>query len=285
MGECITVDDCNHQDNLWFRPMCVGVVTCEEGHCGVECGVVPNWCDTTEDCTEGTYCAPSIYLEYSQCQPMGSCNTDMDCYNRDNDWGYPSGWGIEFNCQDGTCQWSIDDNTCAAQGGTCLNDPNDVTFPADCEELGMQTIEGTCPAMNHSCCKNITPPSCEEVGGICISGQEPPPDSLCTDRGLSPSMEGVCRGYDEICCQPRMCAGFVGILCAEGFECIDVPDSCDPENGGADCPGFCVEEGFQQCGGFMGLLCPEGRACLDIPGDGCDPRNGGADCGGYCVPY
>ena len=72
---------------------------------------------------------------------------------------------------------------------------------------------------------------------------------------------------------------------SEGFECIDVPDSCDPENGGADCSGFCVELDFHECGGFLGLACPQDRACLDIPGDGCDPRNGGADCGGYCVPY
>jgi hypothetical protein len=37
------------------------------------------------------------------------------------------------------------------------------------------------------------------------------------------------------------CAGFVGLTCPSGQVCLDDPtDSCDPQNGGADCSGFCV---------------------------------------------
>jgi hypothetical protein len=38
------------------------------------------------------------------------------------------------------------------------------------------------------------------------------------------------------------CGGFAGTPCADGQTCIDDPsDSCDPDNGGADCIGMCVK--------------------------------------------
>ncbi len=37
------------------------------------------------------------------------------------------------------------------------------------------------------------------------------------------------------------CGGIAGIACPSGMSCVDNPDdSCDPENGGADCGGICV---------------------------------------------
>lgn len=39
----------------------------------------------------------------------------------------------------------------------------------------------------------------------------------------------------------RFCGGIAGIACPAGQECVDDPsDTCDPENGGADCGGVCV---------------------------------------------
>ena len=36
------------------------------------------------------------------------------------------------------------------------------------------------------------------------------------------------------------CGGIAGIPCPEGFVCKDVPgDGCNPNRGGADCPGVC----------------------------------------------
>ena len=36
------------------------------------------------------------------------------------------------------------------------------------------------------------------------------------------------------------CGGFAGIPCPDGFTCVDVPgDGCNPNHGGADCPGRC----------------------------------------------
>ncbi|KAK2780922.1 hypothetical protein FQN52_002019 [Onygenales sp. PD_12] len=83
----------------------------------------------------------------------------------------------------------------------------------------------------------------------------------------------------------QQCGGLVSDpdACAEGQVCIDDPrDDCDPNNGGADCGGICVEPVF--CGGFAGTACEgEGKQCYDDPRDDCDPNNGGADCGGLCI--
>ncbi len=38
------------------------------------------------------------------------------------------------------------------------------------------------------------------------------------------------------------CGGFGGFPCPDDLVCVDDPaDSCDPDNGGADCPGMCVK--------------------------------------------
>ena len=77
------------------------------------------------------------------------------------------------------------------------------------------------------------------------------------------------------------CGGFAGTPCPAGLVCVDDPtDSCDPNNGGADCSGTCH---FRSCGGFAGTQCPSGSTCVDDPTDTCNPATGGADCIGICV--
>lgn len=40
----------------------------------------------------------------------------------------------------------------------------------------------------------------------------------------------------------EFCGGIAGIPCAEGFTCVDDPnDTCDPNQGGADCGGICQQ--------------------------------------------
>jgi len=81
------------------------------------------------------------------------------------------------------------------------------------------------------------------------------------------------------------CGGFGGVQCPKGYSCVDDPnDSCDPEAGGADCSGVCMQDtSTQLCGGFANLPCPDGMTCVDNPNDDCDPNHGGADCGGICL--
>jgi hypothetical protein len=97
--------------------------------------------------------------------------------------------------------------------------------------------------------------------------------------GVAVASNGECAPKGEFC------GGIAGIPCPTGKTCIDDPsDDCDPQNGGADCGGICVQEPKPQfCGGIAGFPCPEGQTCIDDPSDDCDPQHGGADCGGICV--
>jgi hypothetical protein len=85
--------------------------------------------------------------------------------------------------------------------------------------------------------------------------------------------------------EPIVCAGLLGLKCPEGLVCVDAgADDCDPENGGADCPGVCQPQDPVGCGGIAGFDCPEGQPCIDDGADDCDPDEGGADCPGICWP-
>ncbi len=40
----------------------------------------------------------------------------------------------------------------------------------------------------------------------------------------------------------QACGGITGAQCPAGQSCVDDPsDTCDPKQGGADCPGICKE--------------------------------------------
>jgi len=75
--------------------------------------------------------------------------------------------------------------------------------------------------------------------------------------------DDLCESYNDCCADKtficpglgEQCGGLVGIPCADGF-CADNPnDSCDPQNGGADCGGLCVEQEPCHSGGCSGQLC------------------------------
>lgn len=56
----------------------------------------------------------------------------------------------------------------------------------------------------------------------------------------------------------RFCGGIAGFPCKEGEICVDDPrDNCDPDRGGADCPGICIKDRTrgEKCGE---LVCPKG---------------------------
>jgi hypothetical protein len=146
-------------------------------------------------------------------------------------------------------------------------------------------------------CAAVTCP----VGSTCVV-VEPPclPGALCPPIGA---------------CVPQKvqhCGGIAGIACPGSGQCVDDPsDSCDPNNGGADCGGICkclpvpilCAKGGHfdtspsvcdcvtdppppppplRCGGFAGLKCPGAGTCVDDPSDSCDPKNGDTDCFGIC---
>lgn len=54
--------------------------------------------------------------------------------------------------------------------------------------------------------------------------------------GVSIDHPGECKTAE-----PQVCGGIAGIRCPDDQTCIDDPnDTCDPEQGGADCSGICV---------------------------------------------
>ncbi|MEZ4252598.1 MAG: hypothetical protein R3B99_30680 [Polyangiales bacterium] len=97
--------------------------------------------------------------------------------------------------------------------------------------------------------------------------------------------------------QSTACGGFAGLLCPDGYACVDDPrDDCDPDRGGADCMGICKRQGGNnggnecrgrdhadrnyvsrdtaQCAAIR-FLCAEGyQPFFDACGCGCEPMPG-----------
>ena len=104
-----------------------------------------------------------------------------------------------------------------------------------------------------------------------------------------------------ICCEyqpeivddpgPVACGGFRGAECPPGLVCVDDPnDRCDPERGGADCPGICVDEPPPPAGCIGDVDCAEdGQFCRDVqdsPERECvDYQSEGGRCGGFVPPW
>ena len=76
-------------------------------------------------------------------------------------------------------------------------------------------------------------------------------DCEAAAAGASVASKGECEP------EPTFCGGIAGFPCPDGQTCIDDPgDDCDPQNGGADCGGICVDG--EQCGDAVcgpGLVC------------------------------
>ncbi|HKY37969.1 MAG TPA: Kazal-type serine protease inhibitor family protein [Polyangiaceae bacterium] len=83
--------------------------------------------------------------------------------------------------------------------------------------------------------------------------------------GVSVDHRGECERGGEFC------GGIAGFPCPAGETCIDDPsDDCDPEMGGADCGGVCVETcgtatcgiGLECCNPVMAICTPPGGICI-----------------------
>ncbi|KAH7039645.1 uncharacterized protein B0I36DRAFT_343505 [Microdochium trichocladiopsis] len=75
-----------------------------------------------------------------------------------------------------------------------------------------------------------------------IGSKSCPRSSRCMSDPRVPGCGITCDGAG-ICVPKRVkqCRGFLGLQCPPGLQCYDDPtDSCDPNNGGADCIGICL---------------------------------------------
>ncbi|HZI06364.1 MAG TPA: hypothetical protein VEZ71_20195 [Archangium sp.] len=74
--------------------------------------------------------------------------------------------------------------------------------------------------------------------------------ALC-GTGCAPTAEAQQEvGSRQQHAEGDFCGGFAGTPCSEGYACIDDPnDSCNPDQGGADCAGTCQRETPAACTG------------------------------------
>ena len=135
-------------------------------------------------------------------------------------------------------------------------------------------------------CEDICP--CGDMG-VCMSlpgdqvagSSEVAPAYQCSCADGTTSSGSSCASTSAIV--PEPCGGFAGTSCSDkSMECIDDPsDSCNPEDGGADCIGICVAT----CGGFTTGPqpgCPNGFICTNNPNT--PDCLLAADCVGVCSP-
>lgn len=91
-------------------------------------------------------------------------------------------------------------------------------------------------------------------------------------------------GYEQDLRGVKKCGGLTGQFCTGNLTCVDDPiDTCDPNNGGVDCVGMCINvTKAAPCGGVAGIQCGDGYRCVDDPTDECVPGRA-VDCSGICV--
>ena len=97
-----------------------------------------------------------------------------------------------------------------------------------------QRVHQRCQA-DAQCCGNAT---CDAASGRCVCLVQ----AFCVpgyrwDRSTCQCVRRG-RGGDAT---GQFCGGIAAITCPDGYVCVDDPnDTCDPNEGGADCGGTCV---------------------------------------------
>ncbi|MDF1565674.1 MAG: hypothetical protein P1V51_21735 [Deltaproteobacteria bacterium] len=198
-----------------------------------ECGTnaPPSECQADADCPSGAYCIMETWCPDCANDPTMPCGAPCMVY------GVCQTDGLPYDpCRGKACG-----------EGCTLCDPNDPT----CAETA---VLKSCDAWGQ-CRSSI--PACGVTGDFCggFAGVPCAPGHVCVDDptdNCDPATGADCAGIcepDATCasgdpsCVGQVgdaCGGFAGLPCAQGLLCVDDPsDDCDPNAGGADCPGIC----------------------------------------------
>lgn len=151
----------------------------------------------------------------------------------------------------GGCAWEV--LSCPA---VCVADADCRTFASTCDTcqclaLGQTAADPVCGGSQVECFAD----SCAGQTAVCDQGQcvlktacaiidcaAPPPGCHYEGMITAPCEAQTCG---TLICEPppaETCGGLLGTACADGLVCVDIPDDgCDPDNGGADCLGTCMD--------------------------------------------
>ncbi len=122
-------------------------------------------------------------------------------------------------------------------------------------------------------------------GGRTIHRRGCPAGYECTGAQMAWDAPGNCT---PVAPAEEFCGGIAGISCSKSTDvCIDDPnDSCDPDNGGADCGGVCRDAVL--CSGITAKCAPNFHwskdKCNCVPNTPTDCRTTGCESGTSCQP-
>ena len=190
-----------------------------------------------------------------------------------------------------------------------------------CEVAPVWCIRAPCPELAQCVPDQPPPVLCGGIAGIPCPGSgqcEDNPDDECDPDNGGADCGGICRCVEnqlcvrghifdsapDVCaCVPDpnvpFCGGIAGFPCPGAGMCVDNPDDeCDPENGGADCGGYCECNALGLCASgsvwdsspsvcgcvpemnpCAATLCPTGTTCEVIDGAGVCISDGTEACG------
>ena len=199
-------------------------------------------------CVSNAFCPPTSYCQFPQgvCQGIGTCRPRPEvCLAV-----YEPVCGGDGRTYGNACE--------AARAGVS------VAYRGPCRGAGV---------------------GCQPVGGVCLSSTQCCGEATCD--GASQTcvclVQAACApGYrwDAATCQcvpadnatGRFCGGIAAVPCPAGYTCVDDPrDDCDPQQGGADCPGICVPTQGDFC---RTRFCGPDEYCCNFSCGICAPRGG-----------
>ena len=245
-----------------------GEATCSAGQCVAE--EKPQKCMAT-GCS-GEICAEMEMMSTCDVEPWYACLELTTCGS------FADGGG---------CGWELNDAFIACMEEMGKGDPPTCAEDVVCLSMPPICPEGLTPVSNGGGCWGGCgfPETCSCDDGSLLTCKKAEP--VCTEDTVLAVQNGCYECVDPMTCGvdsgpgPKGCGGFAGFQCEDGLECVDDPtDECDPKNGGADCPGICVEptepggcEGPNPAGCFT-TGCPGDQQCV---AEGCTPSSCSCD--------